>query len=622
VFAQLREHSRSLPRLVRAAAFFAGVAALPLGAIAADVSTYAGSGRAGTADGRGADASFILPVGVAWDSKNDLFVSDAAAQRIRVVSPDGTTRTLAGTGEATRTGLWVRGGYADGTGPAARFNGPMGIAVGPHDELYVADSGNHCIRRVTAAGEVTTYAGDPHRPGAQDGPRGEATFSDPVAVTVGAQGDLYVADVVAGVRRIAPDGAVTTLALPFKAPLGIVYPGHGVSQLWISTAGGLWRVDLDPIGSAATRVGLYRSGSIRYPVPPDEPGVMALTQAGQVSLGYPFALTAIDPQSILFTDVVTHTIRYLNATSQDLQVVGGRARDDAAADSGGLQDGSSDASRFDAPMGIAARAGGVVAVADSGNKCIRLIRAIDRSHPFFPQVDLLPDTGARDGDYRIALVGNSSVWGAGTFADSVGGRIESDLNASPAFARGRKVRVIPFKMGSDLAALRRYVEFLVSAKQVDDVVVQLDDFFWIGPQGISEDDALAGDIPAGAWQDRLSADIKGFAASLRAAGVPVLFVIHPLATEVGLNELTLPKMLGLSKRNAVPDGRAEEVNATLFRSSGVNWLDTWPAFDDDLRSAGHAPLFLSIDGHFTPHGDAVLGDAIAKRLLLDHPWAR
>jgi hypothetical protein len=598
------------------------LAAFPRNAGAAVVSTYAGSGRAGTTDGGSVNASFILPVGVGWDSKNDLYVSDAAAQRIRVVSPDGTVRTLAGFGAPTRTGLWVRGGYADGKGSAARFDVPMGIAVGPHDELYVADRGNHCIRRVTPDGEVTTYAGDARRAGVRDGSHGDATFSDPVAVATDAGGDVFVADVVAGVRRIAPDGTVSTLALPIKAPLGVAYAGPGVSLLWISNADGLWRVDLDASMSSVTRIALYRTGLPRYPPPAAEPGVLPLVPAGQSLLGYPFAIAAIDPESIVFTDVVTHSIRYFDASSQDLQVVGGRAIENAAANGGGFQDGRSEESRFDAPMGIAARADGVIAVADSGNRCIRLIRAIDRSHPFFPQNGLLPDFHVRAGDYRIALVGSSSVWGSGTFDESVGGQIEGALNAAPPFAgNGRKTRVLTVKMGSDMAALREYVAFLVAAKQVDAVVVLLNDFFLASSYGVPENEVVSGELGAGAWQDRLSTDLASTARELHAQNVPVLFVASPLPTELDLDELTLPKLLGLSRADTAADGRVEAIATAPFVRAGVSWLNGWTVFDDDARSVPHAPLFLSIDGHFTPHGNAVLGRAIAERLLRDHPWS-
>ncbi len=136
---------------------------LPQAVRGATVTTLAGSGKAGFADGPARSASFMLPVGVAWGTKGQLYVADAAAQRLRVVLPDGSVRTVAGSGQPASTGLWVPGGYADGNGAAARFNTPMGIAVGPNDDVFVADARNHCIRRVTPNGAVTTFAGSPSR---------------------------------------------------------------------------------------------------------------------------------------------------------------------------------------------------------------------------------------------------------------------------------------------------------------------------------------------------------------------------------------------------------------------------------------------------------------------------
>ena len=129
-----------------ALALFALIWGLGQTACAATVTTLAGSGEAGVADGPARSASFMLPVGLAWDAKGRLYVADAAAQRLRVVLPDGSVRTVAGSGQPAKTGIWVPGGYADGKGSAARFNTPMGIAVGPGGDVYVA------TRETTASG--------------------------------------------------------------------------------------------------------------------------------------------------------------------------------------------------------------------------------------------------------------------------------------------------------------------------------------------------------------------------------------------------------------------------------------------------------------------------------------
>jgi DNA-binding beta-propeller fold protein YncE len=195
-------------------------ASQPFLAKAAIVSTVAGSGFSGTTDGDAKTATFMQPVAVAWGRHRELYVADAAAQRIRVVSPNGDVRTLAGSGGPTSTGLWVAGGYADGRGARARFNSPMGIAVGPDGKIYVADTRNHCIRVVTEDGEVTTFAGSPSRNYVQDGPRSTASFPAPMGVTVDPSGVIYVADLF-GIRRIAQNGDVKTLPIAIAPALSI-----------------------------------------------------------------------------------------------------------------------------------------------------------------------------------------------------------------------------------------------------------------------------------------------------------------------------------------------------------------------------------------------------------------
>jgi len=113
------------------------------------VSMLAGNGEAGSADGQGVDATLKDPCDVVLASSSDLLVSNAHV--IRVVTPGGVMRTLAGSGQAD---------FVNGQGPAACFNQPAGLALDTHGSLLMADSGNHAIRRVTMAGTVSTVAGN------------------------------------------------------------------------------------------------------------------------------------------------------------------------------------------------------------------------------------------------------------------------------------------------------------------------------------------------------------------------------------------------------------------------------------------------------------------------------
>ena len=165
------------------------------------VTTVAGSTK-GYKDGSGTGALFQFPDDVAVDGAGNLFVADSYNHRIRKIDPQGTVTTVAG-------GI---AGMADGLGTAAKFNRPAGIAVDTAGVLWVSDSLNHVIRRIAANGMVSTFAGSGAN-GWADGPGKSASFYDPHGLEIDAGGNLYVAD--AGnhsVRRIDNKGFVTTLA--------------------------------------------------------------------------------------------------------------------------------------------------------------------------------------------------------------------------------------------------------------------------------------------------------------------------------------------------------------------------------------------------------------------------
>jgi len=150
---------------------------------AATVSTLAGSGTSGGADGVGGGATFAAPIGVAVDAIGNVYVADALGHKIRKVSPVGAVTTLAGSGA----------GSTNGSGSGASFNSPRGVAVDGAGNVYVADYSNNRIRKVTATGDVTTFAGSGSS-GSSDGSAGSATFHGPVGVAVDSVGNVYVAD--------------------------------------------------------------------------------------------------------------------------------------------------------------------------------------------------------------------------------------------------------------------------------------------------------------------------------------------------------------------------------------------------------------------------------------------
>jgi PKD repeat protein len=271
------------------------------------VSTVAGlAGVSGSADGTGSAARFYYPSSVAVDGSGNVYVADFFNHTVRRISPSGVVSTLAGLAGVS--------GSADGTGSAARFTNPWGMAVDDAGTLYVADKGNSTIRKVTPNGVVSTIAGLAGNPGSADGPGSAARFYGPSGVAVDGSGNIYVGDQVNNtVRKVTPVGAVSTLA---------------------GLAGLLNHGSADGTGSAAR---FYN------------PMGVAVDASGNVYVA----------------DSFNCTIRKIDAATRAVTTVAGSALQ------GGNKDGTGAAARFYSPMGVAVDISGNVFIADSGNNRIR-----------------------------------------------------------------------------------------------------------------------------------------------------------------------------------------------------------------------------------------------------------
>ena len=231
-----------------------------------NVSTFAGSGTEGSDDGQGTTASFKSPWDVTVDSSGNVYVGDWYNQMIRKIDSSGNVITLAGSGNQ---------GFTDGQGTAASFNGPIGVAVDSSGNVYVADINNHLIRKIDSLGNVTTLAGS----GTQDSDDGvgtSASFKFPRDVAVDSSGNVYVADTGNHlIRRIDSTGNVTTLAgsgtsgsvdgegtaASFNKPMGVAVDSSGNVYVADSLNHLIRRIDSS--GNVTTLAGSGTSGSAK-----------------------------------------------------------------------------------------------------------------------------------------------------------------------------------------------------------------------------------------------------------------------------------------------------------------------------------------------------------------------
>jgi sugar lactone lactonase YvrE len=325
------------------------------------VTTLAGlAGSSGSTDGAASAAGFFQPEGVAVDSAGNVYVADTDNDTIRKVTPGGVATTLAG--------LAGSSGSADGTGSAARFNTPSGVAVDSAGNVYVADSGNSTLRKVTPDGVVTTLAGRAGKRGSADGTGSAARFSRPFGVAVDSVGNVYVADTSNNtLRKVTPGGAVTTLAglagssgsadgtgsaARFYWPWGVAVDSAGnvyVADYWNQTIR-----EVTPAGVVTTLAG--RAG---YYGRADGPG-------GAARFYFPEGVAVDSAGNVYVADTWNHTIREVTPGGV-VTTLAGRAG------SSGSGDGTGSAAQFNAPSGVAVDSAGNVYVADYWNSTIRKV---------------------------------------------------------------------------------------------------------------------------------------------------------------------------------------------------------------------------------------------------------
>lgn len=311
-----------------------------------NVTTLAGNGTAGLANGTGSAASFNNPQGVAVDAAGNVYVSDSFNHLIRKITPAGVTTTFAGTGTL---------GFSGGSLTSAQFYSPQGLAFDGSGNLYVADQGNNGIYKITSTGAVTILAGT-GLAGYVNGAGTAARFNAPQGIAADAAGNVYVADRSNNmIRKITSTGVVSTFAgtgaytladgdgptlAAFNRPTGVAVDAAG--NVYVTDQGNTALRKITVAGVVSTLIGNTTTTALLNSlsgIALDAQGNMYITdQTGRVLF--------ISTQSILYT-------------------LAGKSN------TSGFLDGSKTTALFSAPTGIAVDASKNVYVADYNNNRIR-----------------------------------------------------------------------------------------------------------------------------------------------------------------------------------------------------------------------------------------------------------
>jgi sugar lactone lactonase YvrE len=329
------------------------------------LTTLAGApGTRGSADGTGAAANFNYPHGLAIDSKGNLYVADTLNNAIRKVTAGGVVSTVAGQAGAT--------GSSDGAGQSARFNDPEGVAVDASGNLYVTDGGNQTVRKITPDGVVSTIAGQALKCGYADGAGKAAQFCNPGAIVVDTAGSIFLADShYATIRKITPDGTVSTIA--GNTNLRGLQDGTGAAAQFCTPSALAFDNEQNLLVSDVGCIDRFNP-TIRKVTPAGAVSTIAgnnsavfVNQTGvTAAFGTPEGLAMDGSGNIFVADFSNDSIWKVSASGAITTFAGGNGVT-------GSTDGTGTAAGFSKPQGIAADIAGNLYVADELNDTVRKI---------------------------------------------------------------------------------------------------------------------------------------------------------------------------------------------------------------------------------------------------------
>lgn len=387
------------------------------GQVLLQVGTQAGSGEPGDADGLLRISSFRAPQGVAALPDGTVYVADTDNHQVRKLA-NGKVDTAAGLKFLTDEQYRPVGGYNDGPAGVSALNEPAGLTADATGNLYIADAGNHAIRKLSPSGEISTLAGSGVI-GNADGRGKDAAFHYPQAVAVDGRGNVYVADTLNHlIRRITPEGSVATLnAAPeggrevipgllvesggyrdgkmedalFNEPSGLVLDAKG--NLYVSDTGNqlIRYIDL-AAGTVSTVAGGASDGELSY----DEGSIYAVSgyvdgSAAEARFSFPRGLAITSEGGLVIADSLNHAIRYFHEGKVTTLAGAGESLR-------GWQNGIESSHALQAPSAVAIAADGTLLVADSYNNRIRSVTLLR-----------LPERAAGDTAVRIVTGAEANV---------------------------------------------------------------------------------------------------------------------------------------------------------------------------------------------------------------------